>query len=111
MLTNRQKLLARLAVAIAAVGASVTQSPAQQAPAQQTAVKHNRTAGDVNQAAQPISPEQFGKLQVIIKPHPGEALWSEIPWTTDAWEARQRAAKEGKPIFAWLPAGEPLGCT
>ena len=111
MLTNRQKTLARLAVAIAAAGASVTQSPAQQAPAQQPVVEHSRAAGDVGQAAQPISPEQFNKLQTMIKPHPGEAPWSEIPWMTDAWEARQRAAKEGKPIFAWLAAGESLGCT
>lgn len=102
MLTNRQKTLARLAVAIAAMGVSVTQAAVQPVPAQETAVE---------QAAQPISPEQFGKLQTMIKPHPGEAPWSEIPWMTDAWEARQKAAKEGKPIFAWLPNGEPCGCT
>ena len=111
MLTNRQKTLARLAVAVAVVGVSVAQSAAQQTPAQKAAAENSRAAGDVDPAAQPIAPEQFDRLQTMIKPHPGEAPWSDIPWMTDAWEARQKAAKEGKPIFAWLPNGEPLGCT
>jgi hypothetical protein len=50
-------------------------------------------------------------VHTLIKPHDGEAPWSAIPWLTDVWEARRQAAREGKPIFAWLPAGEPLGCT
>ncbi len=59
----------------------------------------------------PIPRGELATLHTLIKPHAGEAPWSEIPWLTDVWEARKRAAEEGKPIFAWLPAGEPLGCT
>jgi hypothetical protein len=68
-----------------------------------------------NQAPVPaeraIAPGELAELHAMIKPHAGEAPWSTIPWLTDVWEARRRAAEEGKPIFAWLPAGEPLGCT
>ena len=57
-----------------------------------------------------ISPDDFDKLHKLIKPHPGEAAWAEIPWLTDLWEARKKAAAEGKPIFVWIAAGEALGC-
>jgi hypothetical protein len=62
-------------------------------------------------ASDPISPEQFEKLHSIIKPHAGEAPWRNITWLTDLWEARQKAAAQGKPIFVWSASGEPQGCT
>jgi hypothetical protein len=69
-------------------------------------------AGAATSAAEPpIGRDDLATLHSLIKPHTGEAPWSEILWLTDVWEARKRAAAEGKPIFAWLPAGEPLGCT
>jgi hypothetical protein len=46
-----------------------------------------------------------------IRPRRGEASWATIPWITDLWEARQKAAQEGKPIFVWSASGDPLGCT
>jgi hypothetical protein len=64
-----------------------------------------------DRSAAPIAPADLPVLHALIKPHKDEAPWSTIPWLTDVWEARRRAAREGKPIFAWLPAGEPLGCT
>jgi hypothetical protein len=62
-------------------------------------------------AGEPIAPEQFSKLHTLIKPKAGEEKWTEIPWLTSLWEARQRAAKEGKPILLWEMDGHPLGCT
>jgi hypothetical protein len=62
-------------------------------------------------AADPLSPRQFGKLHALIKPAAGEDKWAEIPWLTDLWEARKRAAGEGKPILLWEMDGHPLGCT
>ena len=62
-------------------------------------------------AAEPIRPEQFGKLQSVIKPDPSEDQWAGIPWMTDLWQARQAAAKQGKPILLWEMDGHPLGCT
>lgn len=46
-----------------------------------------------------------------IKPTAAEAAWENIDWETDLWAARERAAKEGKPIYLWEMDGHPLGCT
>jgi hypothetical protein len=62
-------------------------------------------------AAEPVTPEQAAKLFALIKPQTGEEKWQQIPWTTDLWAARQRAAKEGKPILLWEMDGHPLACT
>lgn len=45
-----------------------------------------------------------------IRPRLGEAPWRTIHWETSLTEARHRAAAEGKPIFVFGMAGEPLGC-
>jgi hypothetical protein len=55
--------------------------------------------------------DQLLKLHSIIRPRPGEAVWSQIDWLTDLWDARRRAAKEAKPIFVWSASGDPIGCT
>jgi hypothetical protein len=62
-------------------------------------------------AREPIAPDQFSKLQALIKPGPGEDRWAAIPWLTDLWQARQLAARQGKPILLWEMDGHPLGCT
>ncbi len=56
-----------------------------------------------------ISPEQFDKLREIIRPRPGG--FDDVPWMTDLWQARKRAAAEGKPILIWVGDGHPLGWT
>jgi hypothetical protein len=60
--------------------------------------------------AEPIAPEHFAKLHALIKPAAGEDKWAEIPWLTSLWEARKKAAAEGKPILLWEMDGHPLGC-
>jgi hypothetical protein len=60
---------------------------------------------------EPIPPKDFQRLHSLIKPHAGEEKWAQIPWLTSLWEARQRAAAEGKPILLWEMDGNPLGCT
>ncbi len=62
-------------------------------------------------AGDAISPDEFDKLHALIKPKPAEEKWTEIPWMTGLWQARQRAAAEGKPILLWEMDGHPLGCT
>ena len=62
-------------------------------------------------ASDPIAPDQFGELHALIKPKPSEQKWLDIPWMASLWEARQRAAAEGKPILLWEMDGHPLGCT
>ena len=53
----------------------------------------------------PLSAEQFNKLHRLIKPQPGESRWMEIDWHPTVWEARQKAAAEGKPLFIWAGSG------
>ena len=62
-------------------------------------------------AIEPISEQQFAKLHALIKPARGEEKWNDIPWMSSLWEARKRAAAEGKPILLWEMDGHPLGCT
>jgi hypothetical protein len=62
-------------------------------------------------AAEPVPEDQFAKLRELIKPQPSEERWLQIPWQTSLWEARRKAAAEGKPIVLWEMDGHPLGCT
>ena len=52
-----------------------------------------------------LSAAEFEKLHRMIKPQTGEARWMEITWHPNVWEARQRAAAEGKPLFLWAGSG------
>ena len=52
-----------------------------------------------------IGDAEFEKLHQLIKPQPGESRWMEIDWHPNVWEARQRAAAEGKPIFLMAGSG------
>jgi hypothetical protein len=62
-------------------------------------------------AAPPIPTEEFEALHRLIKPKAGETVWAGVPWLVNLWEARTRAAAEGKPILLWEMDGHPLGCT
>jgi hypothetical protein len=61
-------------------------------------------------AAEPPPPGDFKQLHLLIKPQPGEARWERVPWINLLWEARLKAAAEGKPIFIWSAGGPPGGC-
>jgi hypothetical protein len=58
-----------------------------------------------------IPPGPAERLFALVKASPGEARWDEIAWTTSLWEARKKAAAEGKPLFLWAANGNPLGMT
>src|SRR5262249_54335554 len=53
--------------------------------------------------------KQLETYHKLIKPQPGEWKFMEVPWMRTVWEARKKAADEGKPLFIWYMAGEPLG--
>jgi hypothetical protein len=62
------------------------------------------------EAPKPIPPEQFARLHKMIRVQPDEQRFWQIPWKLRISEARQQAAKEGKPIFVWAGAGgAPIG--
>jgi hypothetical protein len=56
-----------------------------------------------------LSDSEFQKLQTMIKPKPGG--YNDVPWMTDFWAARKKAAAEGKPLLVWVGDGHPLGWT
>lgn len=52
-----------------------------------------------------LSAAEFENLHHMLKPQPGESRWMEIAWYPNVWEARQKAAAEGKPLFIWAGSG------
>ena len=56
-----------------------------------------------------LSADLFDRLRALIKPKPGG--FDDLPWMTDLWEARKKAAAEGKPLLVWVGDGHPLGWT
>ena len=65
------------------------------------------------QAVPEIPKEKFDRLHALIKPQADEFAWyEEIPWLTSIQEAREKAAREDKPIVVWCSAdGQPCGAT
>ena len=61
-------------------------------------------------AAEPVAPDSFQELHDLIKPNDAEQAWTQIPWSASLWDARVKAAAEGKPILLWEMDGHPLGC-
>lgn len=59
--------------------------------------------------AEPSIPANFRKAHESIKPQTGEWKWAKLPWHTRLAEAREKAAKEGKPLFVWTTGPHPLG--
>ena len=53
---------------------------------------------------------EFARVRAAVLPKSGEDDFDKIPWLTSVWEARTKAAKEGKPILLWEMDGHPLGC-
>jgi hypothetical protein len=64
------------------------------------------------QEPKPPSTSQLERLHRMLKPQPGESPWMEVDWYPSVWEARQKAAAEGKPIFLMAGSGgaPPAGC-
>jgi hypothetical protein len=56
-----------------------------------------------------LKPDRFEKVRGIIKP--GVGFLEDIPWVPTLWEARQKAAVEGKPLYVMSGGGPPLGAT
>ncbi len=53
---------------------------------------------------------EYAALLTEVRPKPGEDTFATIPWLTSLWDARVKAAAEGKPILLWEMDGHPLGC-
>jgi hypothetical protein len=57
----------------------------------------------------PLSDDDLGKLHADLAP-PKDEAWRSVAWKVGLLEARERAAKEKKPLFVWSMNGHPLGC-
>ncbi len=70
-------------------------------------------AADTEGSSKPLPAQnlagQFDELRSLIKPKPGG--FDDVPWMMDLWEARKKAAEEGKPLLVWVGDGHPLGWT
>jgi hypothetical protein len=56
-----------------------------------------------------LTPAQFGKFHALLRPKANEMRFGRIPWLFDLWEAREKAAAEGKPLLILGAAGNPCG--
>ena len=56
-----------------------------------------------------VTPAQFAKFLALLRPKTEEMRFGEIPWLFDLWEARTKAAAEGKPLLILGAAGNPCG--
>lgn len=52
-----------------------------------------------------VSHAEFEEFHQLVKRQPGESRWMEIDWYPNVWEARKRAAAEGKPLFLMAGSG------
>ena len=52
--------------------------------------------------------DAFAEVLSFVLPRHEDMQWASIPWQTDLWAARQLAADQEKPIFAWMMNGKPL---
>jgi len=57
-----------------------------------------------------VDDKTFALIKSLVPPTATEDDFDKIPWLTSIWAARQKAAKEGKPILLWEMDGHPLGC-
>jgi hypothetical protein len=67
----------------------------------------NQAASGQTNSAPLLTAERFAQLDKLIRPSPGESRWEEIPWLLSVYDARKKAAEEGKPILMWSAAGAP----
>ena len=57
-----------------------------------------------------MTAEKQAALLTVIRPCEGEDAFDKIAWLTAIHDAREKAAKDGKPILLWEMDGYPLGC-
>jgi hypothetical protein len=70
------------------------------------------TAGVLRADDTELTSSKFESLQRLIRPQPDESQWAAVPWLINLKVARERAAREDKPLFLWRSGGgDVLGRT
>jgi hypothetical protein len=55
-----------------------------------------------------LRPDAARMYACVMKPHPGELKWQQIPWLTDLREAIRLAEEEKRPLLIFVSGDEPL---
>ncbi len=105
MMTKRRFIAAALAVMLSAGVAWACRLAAGEPAERQPSVTVKASA----EVRTTLTAAEFPKLHALIKPRPGG--FDDIPWMTSLWEARKKAAADGKPMLLWVGDGHPLGWT
>jgi hypothetical protein len=96
-------------LAFTGTGFLVHQALAAKPPQAQAKAEPKATNQGVSDAVINLTPAQFGKLHALLRPTAKEMRFGAIPWMFDLWEARTKAAAEGKPLLILGASGNPCG--
>jgi hypothetical protein len=94
-------------LAFTGTGFLVHQALAEKPP--QAQAKAEPKPANRSDALTELSPAQFDKFHAFLRPKAKEMRFGEIPWMFDLWEARKKAAAEGKPLLILGASGNPCG--
>lgn len=93
-------------VLTSAQGTDAAQAPGRKPPEKTQGLPENRPP-----ASGRLTAAEFGRLHAKLTKMSTEKVWS-IPWQLSVREARERAARENKPVFLWISSNggtHPLG--
>jgi hypothetical protein len=82
---------------------------AENPPQAQVKAEPNAANQGGSDAVTALTPAQFGQFHTLLRPTAKEMRFGEIPWLFDLWEARKKAAAEGKPLLILGASGNPCG--
>ena len=86
-------------LAFTGTGFLMHQALAEKPPQAQANAEPTTAHQGVSDAVTALTPAQFGKLHALLRPKANEMRFGKIPWMFDLWEARKKAAAEGKPLL------------
>ena len=95
-------------LAFTGTGFLTHQALAEKPPQAQAKAEPKANQG-VSDAVTELTPAQFGKFHALLRPKAKEMRFEKIPWMFDLWEAREKAAAEGKPLLILGASGNPCG--
>jgi len=96
-------------LAFTGTGFLMHQALAEKPPQAQAKADPKAANQGVSDAVTELTPAQFGKFHALLRPKAEEMRFGQIPWLFDLWEARTKAAAEGKPLLILGAAGNPCG--
>ena len=103
------RLVLAACLAFTGTGFLMHQALAEKPPQAQAKADPKAANQGVSDAVTELTPAQFTKFHAMLRPTAKEMRFGEIPWMFDLWEARKKAAAEGKPLLILGASGNPCG--